>query len=45
METIEAEEMGLAISIEEGLNSGLLNEKEKLEFLSKHRSAIYKSFP
>ncbi len=34
---IKAEEKGLAISIEEGLNSGLLSEKQKQEFLSKHR--------
>jgi hypothetical protein len=40
LSSIEIEEMGLAISIEEGLNSGLLDEKEKQEFLSKHRFSL-----
>jgi hypothetical protein len=30
----EAEEFGIAISIEDGLKSGILNETEKLDFLS-----------
>ena len=30
----EAEEIGIAISIEKGLKSGLLNEKEKHDFLT-----------
>jgi hypothetical protein len=30
----EVEEMGIAISIEDGLKSGLLNEKEKQDFLN-----------
>jgi hypothetical protein len=30
----EVEEMGIAISIEDGLKSGLLNEKEKHDFLN-----------
>ncbi len=31
----EVEEMGIAISIEEGLKSGLLNETEKQDFLNR----------
>lgn len=31
----EVEEMGIAISIEEGLKSGLLNETEKRDFLNR----------
>ncbi len=31
----EVEEMGIALSIEEGLKSGLLNEKEKQDFLDR----------
>jgi hypothetical protein len=30
----EVEEIGIALSIEEGLKSGLLNEKEKQDFLN-----------
>ena len=31
----EVEEMGIAISIEDGLKSGLLNENEKQDFLNR----------
>lgn len=36
----EAEEFGIAISVEEGLKSGLLNEEEKIDFLNKIKSKL-----
>ncbi len=35
LSAIEVEELGMAISIEEGLMSGLLSDNEKADFLSK----------
>jgi hypothetical protein len=32
--SLESEELGIALSIDEGLKSGLLNENEKLNFLA-----------
>jgi len=37
--TEELEELGIAISIEKGLKSGLLNEDEKNDFLSQLKQA------
>lgn len=37
--TEELEEIGIAISIDKGIKSGLLDEKEKLDFLSSLKQA------
>ena len=34
LSAMEVEDLGIAISIDEGLKSGLLNEKEKQDFLT-----------
>jgi hypothetical protein len=33
LSALEEEELGIAISVNEGINSGLLSEKEKTDFL------------
>ena len=40
LSALEAEEIGLAISIEEGIKSGLLHEKEKLDFITSIKSKL-----
>ena len=39
LSTTEVEDLGIAISIDEGLKSGLLNEKEKQDFLTALKQA------